>query len=65
MSSDDKNRGDDANFSFAVRELRQARAAMQPLALDQGPKSAPCKATKARIHTTHPADSIAPRTGRA
>ena len=37
MSSDNKNRSDDANFSFAVRELRQARAA-QSLAIDPGPK---------------------------
>jgi hypothetical protein len=38
MASDDKGRGnDDASFSFAVSELRQARAA-QTLALDPGPK---------------------------
>jgi hypothetical protein len=38
MTSDDKGRaGDDSGFSFAVRELRQARAA-QTLALDPGPK---------------------------
>ena len=38
MSSDNKNRSGDANFSFAVRELRQARVAAQNLALDRGPK---------------------------
>ena len=38
MASDDRNRGDnDSTFSFAVRELRQARA-KQTLALDPGPK---------------------------
>jgi hypothetical protein len=38
MANDDRNRGDsDSTFSFAVRELRQARAA-QTLALDPGPK---------------------------
>jgi hypothetical protein len=37
MASDYKNRGEDTNFSFAVRELRQARAA-QNLTLDPGPK---------------------------
>ena len=38
MASDDRNRGDsDSTFSFAVRELRQARAS-QSLALDPGPK---------------------------
>jgi hypothetical protein len=37
MASDYKNRGEDTNFSFAVRELRQARA-VQNLALDPGPK---------------------------
>jgi hypothetical protein len=37
MSSDNKNRSEDMNFSFAVRELRQARAA-QNLTLDTGPK---------------------------
>lgn len=38
MASDDRNRGDsESNFSFAVRELRQARVA-QTLALDSGPK---------------------------
>jgi hypothetical protein len=38
MASDDKGRAkDDSSFSFAVRELRQARAA-QTLALDPGPK---------------------------
>jgi hypothetical protein len=37
MASDDKNsRNDDTNFSFAVRELRQAKAAR--LALDPEPK---------------------------
>ena len=38
MSSDNKNHSDDANFSFAVRELRQARVATQNLALEPGPK---------------------------
>jgi hypothetical protein len=38
MSSDNKNRSDDANFSFAVRELRQARTAAHTLAVDPGPK---------------------------
>jgi len=38
MAIDDKGRGnEDSGFSFAVRELRQARAA-QTLALDPGPK---------------------------
>jgi hypothetical protein len=38
MASDDTNWGDsDSTFSFAVRELRQAKAA-QTLALDPGPK---------------------------
>jgi hypothetical protein len=38
MASDDTNRADnDSTFSFAVRELRQARA-KQTLALDPGPK---------------------------
>ena len=37
MSSENKNRSEDTNFSFAVRELRQAKAA-QNLALDPGPK---------------------------
>jgi hypothetical protein len=38
MTSDDRNRGDsDSTFSFAVRELRQAKAA-QTLALDPSPK---------------------------
>jgi hypothetical protein len=37
MASDNNNRSDDTNFSFAVRELRQAKAA-QSLALDPGPK---------------------------
>jgi len=38
MASDLKNQADEnSNFSFAVRELRQARAA-QSLALDPGPK---------------------------
>jgi hypothetical protein len=39
MSSDNKIRSEDTNFSFAVRELRQAKAA-QNLALDPGPKKA-------------------------
>ena len=38
MASDDRNlRNDDSNFSFAVRELRQAQAA-RTLALDPEPK---------------------------
>jgi len=37
MASDDKGQADDSSFSFAVRELRQARAA-PTLALDPGPK---------------------------
>jgi hypothetical protein len=38
MAIDDKGRGnEDSGFSFAVSELRQARAA-QTLALDPGPK---------------------------
>ena len=37
MSSDNKIRSEDTNFSFAVSELRQAKAA-QNLALDPGPK---------------------------
>ena len=38
MASDSKIRGDDdANFTFAVRELRQAKAA-RVLELDPGPK---------------------------
>ena len=38
MASDDRNQADnDSTFSFAVRELRQARA-KQTLALDPGPK---------------------------
>ena len=36
MASDDRNRAD-STFSFAVRELRQAKAA-QALALDPSPK---------------------------
>jgi hypothetical protein len=36
MASDDRNRAD-STFSFAVRELRQAKAA-QTLALDPSPK---------------------------
>jgi hypothetical protein len=40
MSSDNKNRGEDTNFSFAVRELRQAKAAAN-LVLDPGPRK-PC-----------------------
>jgi hypothetical protein len=42
MASDDKSRADDSNFSFAVRELRQARTA-QSLALDPGHKKNPYK----------------------
>jgi hypothetical protein len=38
MSSDNKSRSDDSNFSFGVRELRQARVAAQTLAVDPGPK---------------------------
>jgi hypothetical protein len=37
MASDNKSGSEDTNFSFAVRELRQANAA-QNLALDPGPK---------------------------
>ena len=38
MASDDRNSSnDDSNFSFAVRELRQAQAA-RTLALDPEPK---------------------------
>jgi hypothetical protein len=38
MASDDTNsRNDDSNFSFAVRELRQAKAA-RTLTLDPEPK---------------------------
>ena len=39
MPSDNKNPGDDTKFSFAVRELRQAKAA-QNLALQPDPKKA-------------------------
>jgi hypothetical protein len=42
MSSDNKNRSEDTNFSFAVRELRQARVA-QNLTLEPGPKKASYK----------------------
>jgi hypothetical protein len=41
MASDDTNPGNDSNFSFAVRELRQAatqHAAHHALALDPEPK---------------------------
>jgi hypothetical protein len=37
MASDDKIQGDDSRFSFAVRELQQAKAA-RSLALEAGPK---------------------------
>jgi hypothetical protein len=37
MASDNKNRDEDTNFTFAVRELRQAKAAPD-LALAPGPK---------------------------
>ena len=37
MASDSKTRDGDSDFSFGVRELRQARAA-QTLALESGPK---------------------------
>jgi hypothetical protein len=38
MANDDRNSSNgDSNFSFAVRELRQAKAA-RTLALDPGPK---------------------------
>ena len=38
MSNDDRNSSnDDSNFSFAVRELRQAKSA-RTLALDPAPK---------------------------
>jgi hypothetical protein len=43
MASDYKNRGEDTHFSFAVRELRQAAKAAQPLTLDPGPKKASYK----------------------
>jgi hypothetical protein len=42
MASDNKIQADDSNFSFGVRELRQAKAA-RPLALDAGGKKAFCK----------------------
>ncbi len=43
MASDDRNRGNsDSNFSFGVRELRQARVA-QNLALGPEPKKPSCK----------------------
>jgi hypothetical protein len=42
MASDDKIQVDDSRFSFAVRELRQAKAA-RTLALDPGPKKASYK----------------------
>jgi hypothetical protein len=36
MSSNPKVRGDDdSNFTFGVRELQEAKPAVQPLALDQ------------------------------
>jgi hypothetical protein len=39
MASDSKTRGaNDSDFSFAVRELRQAKAAAQALALESSPK---------------------------
>ena len=41
MASDDRNRAD-STFSFAVRELRQAKAA-QTLALDPSPQKPSCK----------------------
>jgi hypothetical protein len=37
MASDSKTRDGDSDFSFGVRELRQAKAA-QTLALESGPK---------------------------
>ncbi|HEY2781057.1 MAG TPA: hypothetical protein VGI90_09775 [Steroidobacteraceae bacterium] len=37
MANDDKIQGDDSRFSFAVRELQQAKAA-RTLALDPAPK---------------------------
>ena len=42
MASDNKIQADDSNFSFGVRELRQAKAA-RPLALDPSPKKPSCK----------------------
>ena len=38
MASDQERPGDDSSFTFAVKELKQARAAAQTLALDPGPK---------------------------
>jgi hypothetical protein len=42
MAIDDKSRGEDSNFSFAVRELRQAQAAPS-LTLVPGPKKSSIK----------------------
>ena len=41
MSSDNKIRSEDTNFSFAVRELRQAKAA-QNLTLEPSPRKPGC-----------------------
>ena len=38
MASDYKRPGDDSSFTFAVQELKQARAPAQALGLDPGPK---------------------------
>jgi hypothetical protein len=38
MASDYKRPSDDSSFTFAVQELKQARAAAQALGLDPGPK---------------------------
>jgi len=38
MASDQERPGDDSSFTFAVQELKQARAAAQTLELDPGPK---------------------------
>jgi hypothetical protein len=38
MANDQERPGDDSSFTFAVQELKQARAAAQTLELDPGPK---------------------------
>jgi hypothetical protein len=38
MANDQERPGDDSSFTFAVQELKQARAAAQTLKLDPGPK---------------------------
>ena len=43
MASDYKRPSDDSNFTFAVQELKQARASAQTLELDPGPKKVSCK----------------------